>query len=260
MADSKISALTALTGANVVVAADLLAIVDSSVGETKKILIEELFKSLNLTPQVAQLVLDKASLHGLKVDFTTPTFPYRDLEGMVLPRETGPGNPTLSVFRGGNVREYAFAANDAIDCRFHIPHDYLMGSDLFLHAHWGHNGTTISGNMVMTCAATYAKGHNQAAFPAEVAPVISVATPNIATIPRWQHRIDEVQVSVAGGSATQLDTNNIEPDGLILLNLRTTTIPTITGGTPNQPYIFMVDLHYQSTGIGTKNKAPNFYG
>lgn len=260
MADSKISALTALTGANVDVAADLLAIVDTNTAETKKIIIAELFKSLNLTPEVKQLIVDKATQRGLQVDFSAPTFPYRDLEGMVLPRETGPGNPSLSVFRGGNVREYAFAANDAIDCRFHVPHDYLAGSDLFLHIHWGHNGTAISGNLVVTGAATYSKGHNQAAFPAEVAPVISVATPNIATIPRWQHRIDEIQFSVAGGSATKLNTTDIEPDGLILLNLRTTTIPSISGGSPNQPYIFMVDLHYQSTGIGTKNKAPNFYG
>jgi len=42
VADTKISSLTALTGANVDTAADLLAIVDTSVTTTKKILIDEL--------------------------------------------------------------------------------------------------------------------------------------------------------------------------------------------------------------------------
>src|SRR3989338_7118979 len=42
MSDTKISALTALTGANVDAAADYLAIVDTSVTTTKKILVNEL--------------------------------------------------------------------------------------------------------------------------------------------------------------------------------------------------------------------------
>ncbi|MCK4635847.1 MAG: hypothetical protein KAT32_03210 [Candidatus Moranbacteria bacterium] len=52
----------------------------------------------------------------------------------------------------------------------------------------------------------------------------------------------------------------MEPDGLLMVSLKTTTIPTITGSaTSNLPYIFTVDIHYQSTGIGTKNKVPDFY-
>ena len=49
MADTKISALTALTGANVDAAADYLAIVDTSVTTTKKILVSELFKGQTTT-------------------------------------------------------------------------------------------------------------------------------------------------------------------------------------------------------------------
>lgn len=45
MADTKISALTSLTGAGVDVAADLLPIVDNSVTTTKKITVGELLKS-----------------------------------------------------------------------------------------------------------------------------------------------------------------------------------------------------------------------
>jgi hypothetical protein len=48
MANSKISDLTALTGANADIAADVLPIVDTSVTTTKKILLNELAIAMNL--------------------------------------------------------------------------------------------------------------------------------------------------------------------------------------------------------------------
>jgi hypothetical protein len=88
---------------------------------------------------------------------------------------------------------------------------------------------------------------------------LSVSTPNIATIPQYRHRVDEIQLSATSPGANQLDSANIEVDGMILIALRSTTIPTITGGSTNAPAFFTCDLHYQSTSIGTKQKAPNFY-
>ena len=66
MADTKISALTALTGANVDTAADLLAIIDTSVTTTKKILIDELRTALGPT-----LSTEQASTSGTSIDFTS---------------------------------------------------------------------------------------------------------------------------------------------------------------------------------------------
>ena len=54
MADTKISALTALTGADVDTAADVLAIVDTGVTTTKKILIDELRIALGIATQAQQ--------------------------------------------------------------------------------------------------------------------------------------------------------------------------------------------------------------
>jgi hypothetical protein len=187
-------------------------------------------------------------------------FGWRDIIGDVSPREApGAGVPVLATFRGGTVRTWFYAANDKCDMVFHMPHDYVPGSDLHLHLHWSHNGTGISGQLVVTFAVSYARGHDQAAFAAEVAPVLTVSTPNIATVPQYQHRIDELQLSAAAPSATQLDSDLLEPDGLLLINLNTTTIPTITGGTRAQPTFLTLDLHYQSTNVGTAAKAPNFY-
>jgi hypothetical protein len=196
---------------------------------------------------------------GIMVDLDAPSYPWHDLHGHVVPRSATPNNATLEVFRGGFVREWAFAAADVSDNRFHIPHDYAPGTDLFIHVHWGHNGTAISGNAVFTFRSTYAKGHNQASFPAEKTLTLTYNTVDIATTPQYRHRIDEIQLSTPGGSATLLDTDLMEADGLILLNTEFTTIPVITGGAPNSPFIFVIDLHYQSTGIGTKNKINPFY-
>jgi hypothetical protein len=108
-------------------------------------------------------------------------------------------------------------------------------------------------------AISYAKGHNQANFITEVTPQLSVSTPNIATIPQYRHRVDEIQISATSPSATQIDTDDLEPDGLITVGVTVNTIPTITGGSTNKPCFLTLDIHYQSTGIGTKQKSPNFY-
>lgn len=187
------------------------------------------------------------------------TLVWKDLLGFPVSRNTGATAPSYTAFRGGAVDQYAFSVNDEIGFQFHIPHDWAVGTDMHFHVHWSHNGTAISGNMVWTYAATYAKGHNQAIFPAEVTGTITYATTNIATTPQYIHRIDEIQLTAASPSVSQIDTDNIEVDGVILINLTATTIPTITGGTPNEPFILYADLHYQANPFGTKNKVPNFY-
>jgi len=214
----------------------------------------------DLRDGVGGLQLPKTSGLGIKVDSTgTPTFPWRDLIGDITPKTSGAGAPTLAAFRGGNVRSFFYSAGDDGDAIFHIPHDYVPGSDMFLHLHWGHNGTAISGSLVVDFYLTYAKGHDQAAFAAEVNRTLTVSTPNIATIPQYRHRVDETQITAASPAASQIDSDIIEVDGLILVHFNATTIPTITGGTTNEPAFFTLDIHYQSTGVGTKQKAPDFW-
>ena len=85
---------------------------------------------------------------------------------------------------------------------------------------------------------------------------ITVATPNIATVPQYRHRVDEVQASTAGGSATLHNTTNLEVDGLMIGYIKLVTLPTITGGSL---FVHTVDIHYQSSNMATKQRAPNFY-
>jgi hypothetical protein len=210
------------------------------------------------------IALPKTSGVGIKIkaDMGTPTYGWKDLVGFMLPDIAGAGAPTLSFWTNGatsGVRRFAFTTSDMIDCEFHVPHDYAPNTNIFIHYHWGHNGTAISGDQVVTYTAVYAKGHNQANFTAPVTLTSTYATTNIATTPQYRHRIEEIQLSAAGGAGGLLVTENIEVDGVIGVNFKMTTIPTITGGTPNRPFVLFVDLHYQSTQMSTKNKAPNFY-
>lgn len=207
------------------------------------------------------IVRPKTKGWGTKVDTATPTWPWRDLEGSVNPRTSPPNAATQEVFRG-TIRRWAFAAADVSDNAFHIPHDYVPGSDLYFHVHWAHVGTAISGSIEFTLAHSYAKGHQQATFAAEKTLTFSLSTPNIATIPAYQHIITEAQLSSPTPNAGQIDSDDIEVDGIIICTLAVPTIPTISGaagGAVNRPYLLYADLHYQSTEIGTKGKAPDFW-
>lgn len=204
------------------------------------------------------IVLPKTSGKGIKVDTASPTFGWRDLIGDVAPREVGTGAPSLGTFRAGNVKLWSFSSGDRFDCSFHVPHDYAPGTDMYVHVHWSHNGTNISGTFAANFYHTYAKRGSQS-FPAEKTLGLSVGSLSISNTPQYAHRVDEVQLSVNGGSSTQIDSAAIEVDGVILINFDVTTIPTITGGTPNEPFVFFIDIHYQSSNIGTKNKISNFY-
>jgi len=185
------------------------------------------------------------------------SLPWKDLIGDIIPKTSGVGAPTLGTWRT-QTRWYHYTAGDDGDIVFHIPHDWAPGTDLFVHVHWGHNGTNISGSFVLNLYSSYAKGHAQANFASEKNVTITVPSLNITNTPQYRHRTDEVQLSTDGGSATLLDTALIEPDGIVLMHFDATTIPTITGGTA-EPFIFAIDLHYQSNHVGTLNRIPDFY-
>ena len=205
------------------------------------------------------LVVNKTSGVGIKVDLAAPTFGWRDLEGFEIPDPTGGDRPTLSTYSGGLIKENAFSNGDVLRIRYHIPHDYVKGTDIFSHIHWSHNGTAISGNVVFGVTSDYAKGHNQANFGTEKSISIPYTTTDISTTPRYRHRIEESAITNDGGSATLIDRGLLEPDGIILVTFEVTTNPTITGGSPNNVFVHRADLHYQSTNIATKQKAHDFY-
>lgn len=250
LAGVEASATTDMTGAEIKVAYEAEADTNAY-DDAAKAIVDEL--DATGMPYGANVIVGAGELVKVK------QLVWKVLTGSLIARTGGLTDPTFVAFRGAACDAYAFSASDELQVWFHIPHDYALGTDLYLYCHWAHNGTSITGDMTWAYAATYAKGHNQSEFPAEVTGSITYATTDIATTPRWRHRIDEIQLTAGTPSGSQIDTDIIEVDGLLAVNISASAIPTIGGGSPNEPFLLMVDLHYQANMHGTLNKSPNFY-
>lgn len=193
---------------------------------------------------------------GIKTNPASPSYMWKDLIGNIGLRGGG-SDPAMNTYRG-NVRQYQFAVNDEMQMVFHMPHDWVPGTDLYIHIHSSHTATTITGGTFdFTFEFLFAKGFNQSAFSA---PVTSATIACPASTTQYQHQVTEIQITASSPSVNQINNSVIEVDGLLIGRLKfTANNSTISGGAPVLPFVHAVDIHYQSTNIGTKNKAPNFY-
>jgi len=206
------------------------------------------------------LIFPKASGHGIQIDPADPGFGWEDMLGLIHIRAPGANDPSLNIYRG-NLREFQFSnvsMNEAF-LEFHVPHDYLLGSDIHIHAHWSQivvdtgGPAGAPGTVKWSFEASYAKGHQRGAF---ILPIETSVTQQATAA--HQHNLIEVQLSASVPSVSQLDTDDLEPDGIILV--RAWRNPGDAADTLNQaPFLHYVDIHYQTTSIGTKQKAPDFY-
>lgn len=214
------------------------------------------------------LVVPKTVGTGIKVDTTTPTFGWRDMLGEIVARGTGASNPTWSAFRGG-IYGYQFqsATINEVWTNFHVPHDWIPGTDLYAHVHWSQNIVDTGGPAGVPGSAkwyfelTYADGYGTPGGAGDpfFAP-ITVSVVQQASTTQYAHMIAEVRCGTAGGAGgTELNTSTIAVDGLILCRLwrdKTDPADTLDQG----PFIHMCDIHYQTNGVlGTKDKNPPFY-
>lgn len=204
------------------------------------------------------VVLDKSSGRGIKVDSDSPTFGFADIIGDQFSKNTGATKPILATCNG-DINAWQFEVGDEAYMSFHIPHDYVAGTDIFLHIHWSHTGAFVNGGTITFKATSiYSKSHNQAPFSV---PVAGTFTGNASAV-QYQQILSEVQYSASSPSGLQVDTDDLEPDGVIEMTFEVdaNNITVSEGGIPD-PFVHFVDIHYQTTGvIGTKDKAPPFYG
>lgn len=211
----------------------------------------------------SDIVVPKTTSVGIKVDNTTPTFGFADLLGDQFSRNTGGTKPTLVAYNGA-VRAWQFGAGDEAYLTYHVPHDYVAGTDIFLHVHWSQNAAGATGGTLdFKYFAIYAKGHNQVTGSTFTSTPITATFTSVdisvgSGASQYQHHLTEVVISAATATAALFDRDDLEPDGVIELTFEMDA-DNLTG-TASTPFIHYVDIHYQTTGIiGTKNKAPDFY-
>jgi len=194
----------------------------------------------------SDIVLPKTTNKGIMVDTETPTFGWRDITGEITVRGSGANNPAWANFIT-NINAYQFDVNAEAWLTFHVPHDYVPGSEIFIHTHWAITNTSTS-NVTWGFDASYAKGYAQQAFAATTNKTVATAGSGVANY----HIISEVQLSTGGGT---LGGNTIEVDGLILVRVY---LSANAAGV--DPFMFTADLHYQSTNMATKGRnGPGFY-
>jgi hypothetical protein len=198
------------------------------------------------------VIMSGTTGEGILVDPSAITYSWHDMLGPIVVRGVAATDPSYSIYRG-NLRQYQFGLNDTVEITFHVLHDYAPSTDMYIHAHWSHNSAAVTtGSVTWSFEVWYAKGHDQAAFPASKTVTV---TQNGSTT-QYQHMIAEVAFTNAGGDATHYDRADIEIDGLVIVRIELTA-NSLNAAT--DPFLHMCDIHYQSTNIGSKNKAPNFY-
>ncbi|MEE9510434.1 MAG: hypothetical protein V3V81_08070 [Candidatus Bathyarchaeia archaeon] len=209
----------------------------------------------------SNLVLKKTSGKGIKVDTTTPTFGWRDLLGDQFAKNTGGTKPLLTTYND-TIDAWQFSDGDEAFLTFHIPHDYVAGTDIHLHIHWSQTYDSCTGGTIdFKYFAIYAKGHNQQDFTGTpiTASFSSIDINDGGTgTNQYRHHLTEVVISAATATGALFDRDDFEPDGVIELTLEMDA-NSLTGVAVTDPFIHYVDLHYQSSNIGTKDKVPDFY-
>lgn len=196
------------------------------------------------------LIVPKDAGTGYKVDEASPDYGWRDITADIVVRNIVATSPTFAAWKGG-IRQYQFSSNDEVFHVFHMPHDWVPGTDIYIHAHWSNSAST-TGNAVWGFEVTWAKGFDQVAFGTNITTTATQA----ASATAYQHMVDEVQLTASTPTASQIDTDDLEVDGLFIVRTYLDATHTLS----NNPFLHTVDLHYQTTDFGTKDKAPPFYG
>lgn len=199
------------------------------------------------------LILSEEQNTGIRLDVDNPDFGWNDLLSTTIVYSGAASNKPVFTTLVGTIKEYQFLLNDESYHEFHLPHDYAPGTDLYIHVHWTHNsGSVTSGSVTWQVDATYAKGYGRGVFNSPVAiPIVEVA-PTVALT----HMISEVKLSTPGGTGGLLDTDLIEADGVIKARLK---LITNSMSAATDPFVHYCDIHYQSTGLPTKNRNFDFW-
>jgi len=195
------------------------------------------------------LVVENASGVGIKIDVDAPAFGWRDLTAPIDVKGVGVNDPTFAIYTGTTMRAFQFSAGTMNEVFFvyHVPHDWVPGTDIYLHAHWSNAAAAPNtGNVVWTFDYSFAKGFGQEAFPAIQTVQVIAASP--AT--RYLHNVSET---------TAVAIPTMEVDGLILVRGYRDAANALDTCT-DAVFLHTMDIHYQSTNLATKNKAPSFYG
>lgn len=144
---------------------------------------------------------------------------------------TGGTLPTFGVF-SGDLRTYEFQTGDVLHGSFEIQHDYIEGSELYVHVHWAPS-TTNTGNCIFLF--DYSIASVGTAFPVQAQLSATQAGGGVAL----QHQLATFTPTISGA---------IKIGNIIAFRLvRTATGNTFTGNA----FVFSIGVHYKCDALGS---------
>lgn len=168
-------------------------------------------------------------------------------------RVTGASQPTWSAFKDGIYAwKFANGTMNEVHVSFHIDHDQCTTEahrKLYPHIHWSGDSATNDTVVRFGIEYSFAKGHQQEAFPASTTVYIEQAWTNTD----FTHQIAETP------DVDAIDLSNLETDGLLLCRVFRDAAH-VNDTFDGNCFGLYADLHYQASYFGTPQKAPNFFG
>ena len=192
---------------------------------------------------------------GIQVDVDNPQWYWGLCPSSIFMDPSDPLTPSLHLYKG-NVKEMLFEENQRATTSFIVPYDYKIGTDIYIIFKSSHTSNVVTGGTV-TWSIEF-----MYASPSHTVMTDTITTSTILTIPSIPYEVvgTEELLSTPGGSDHLLDTGLLEPGGFIhcLGYLDSNDISTSDGSVVN-PFVHQVAILYQSRGLGTKNRWPDYY-
>jgi hypothetical protein len=193
-------------------------------------------------------VFPSASGVGIKIDVNNPDWGWHDMLGYLHADDT-----RYAPYRG-NIKSITFEENESAYASFHFPHDYAVGTDVFIHVHWSHTSSTVVSGSV-TWGFELLHGEISGIFEEPVVVSVQQQVGN-----QYQHMVAEAIASTPGGSPVLLNTNKLCIDDVVQCRLFLDSNDIVTSDSSVvKPFAHFADIHYRSTALPTKNKTPNFW-
>jgi hypothetical protein len=171
---------------------------------------------------------------------------YEDILFVPTEAPNGSTGPSLTTFRG-NIKLGAFTGTGStvqeLFGALHIPHNYVAGTDIYLHIHWSHIIASPTGNVNWKMDYSIARGFGFEAFPAPTTIDLTQAAGA-----QYNHHIIE---------STAITGTNIEVDTLVLLRIYRDPADVLDTFA-NDAYFLRADAHIQVDNRATKEKTRPF--
>lgn len=188
----------------------------------------------------------------------TRTWSFADLKGHYISNTSGVNAPTLETFAPGILR-LGFNLSDVAISELHLEHNELIGGVKFIHPHimMAAGATATGPNLVLTHVvlhsyASIGAGETRGLSPAPTTITQTITPAELNAIGSRNSRPFDIEFANSGGTGGKLNSLNMLPDDLIIINTTITSLPAITGGSSSKVAILPVDVHREVTdGSGT---------